>query len=228
MLFDENSIKYLDEGKTLSGLESRDNYICCTTEFNCFLSYWVRQIEESLVNLNAEEVAEILNEVDAYDSIDDLMDDTHFCPNCMHLNRKFVGGYLAILLDRFVKVANEPALPIHLSNELKEVSKTHFGYMGQCMFLMNNIWQCSGELQLLRAKVDLPTSVSENARKAANARHAPARKNKEVAFKWFEENGYKLTADQAAQAIANQHSIALRTAIKWVTDFRKKIRSACK
>ncbi len=228
MGFDESAVKNLHDGKTISGIESRENYICCLTEFNCFLSYWVSQIEESFLNVNNAEIAELLNKVDAYDVIDDLMENTHFCPDCMHFNRKFVGAYLAVLLDRFVKLASKYTISPSLSDELKEVSKTHLGYMGQCMFLMNNIWQCSGELQLLQANVDLPTSVSANARKAADARHAKTRVFKEEALVWFKDNGHKLTADKAATEISNKWPIALRTAMSWVTDFRKEIRSACK
>jgi len=228
MLFDENSIKYLHDGKTISGLESDDNYICCLTEFNCFLNYWVKQIDESLRNVNDAEIVEILNKVAVYDVIDDLMEDADFCNSCMHCNMKFVGAFLAVMLDRFVKIANTYTIEPSLSDELKEVSKTHFGYLGQCVFLMNNIWQCSGELQLLQVNVNLPTSVSANAKKAASARHATTRGYREEALVWFQVNGHRLTADQAAKEISDKWPIALRTAMDWVSGFRKELRSACK
>jgi len=232
MLFDESSINNLKDGKTLSGLEWENNPICRVTGFSDYNDYWMSQIEASFCNLNDVEIAELLNESAKYAAIDEVIIDAPYSPKDTYFYIKLLGAYMVLLIDDFVKEASQYKGKVKVRDELKESLKEGIKqyslYWEDCSLLINSIWQYSSDLRLLQSNAESPVTVRANAKKAAIARHAKTRGYKEEAFIWFKENGRQLTADQAAQEVSKRWGVALRTAMGWVSGFRKEIRAACK
>ena len=114
----------------------------------------------------------------------------------------FIAVYVFYLLDELAKIVVEK------------------GDGWAAVGLINKLWHC-----MLIIDPQLKSALSI-AKKAATARHSENRAMKQQAYEWYIAFGCKLKNDDAAIQITKLVPIALRTAQDWVSDFRKKIRSA--
>lgn len=197
-MYNEISIKNICERKTLSGLDPIENDICINTGFDDYFEWWSYDAQEILEKLGEKEFIKLLNEVNNYEAIGELL----VFPAEDQTDE--MAAFLLVLLDRFGKNAESEGDP------------------WKCTHLFHKIYECAEYISPMGKNL-----LRMNARKAAHARHAENRSMKKEAYHWFTENGCNLTKDEAAIEITKQVPIKLRTAQDWVTQFRKKLRSAC-
>lgn len=113
-------------------------------------------------------------------------------------------AYMLVILDRFAISASK-----------------NFNYVVG-FSLIHQIYECISYISPPKE------GIRNNARNAANVRHAGNRAKKDRAFSWYQKNGSLLTNDAAAIEISDMEKVSLRTAQNWVSSFRKIIRSARK
>jgi hypothetical protein len=197
-VYDEISIKNVNHRKTLSGFNPIDNEASIKSGFDLFIEWWRDIALGVLDKINKKEFVRLLNQTSCFGSVGELL--VH--PSEDQTNE--MAAYLLVLTDRYGNNARTEGDPWIFID------------------LLHQIYEC---VDYIICKDNHALRI--NAQKAAYARHAEHRAMKEDAYLWFTEKGGNLTKDEAAIAITKQVPIKLRTAQDWVTQFRKKLRSAC-